>query len=41
MTEFETFLKKLETRDSLQQFAALAHSVSPGLYRVAAVHGVT
>lgn len=35
---FEDFLQKPETQAQLKQFAGLAKSVSPGLYRVDAVH---
>lgn len=35
---FEGFMKKPETQEQLKQFAALAKTVSPGLYKVNAVH---
>ncbi|RWR28770.1 antibiotic biosynthesis monooxygenase [Sinirhodobacter populi] len=34
---FEGFMKKPETQDQLKQFAGLAKSVAPSLYRVDAV----
>ncbi|SOB89326.1 antibiotic biosynthesis monooxygenase family protein [Thalassospira xiamenensis] len=36
--DFETFMQKPETQASLKQFAAIAQSVSPGLYHVDQVH---
>ncbi|CCJ07811.1 antibiotic biosynthesis monooxygenase [Methylocystis sp. SC2] len=35
---FEDFMKKPETQQKLKQFAALVKTVSPGLYKVNAVH---
>ncbi len=35
---FETFMKKPETQAQLRQFARLAKSVAPSLYKVNAVH---
>lgn len=35
---FETFMKKPETQEQLKQFAGLAKSVAPSLYKVNAVH---
>ncbi|MFC6486600.1 antibiotic biosynthesis monooxygenase family protein [Nitratireductor sp. GCM10026969] len=34
---FESFMKKPETQDQLKQFAGLAKSVAPNLYRVNSV----
>jgi len=38
VADFEALMKKRETQTQLKQFAALANSVSPGLYRFDAVH---
>lgn len=35
---FESFMKKPETQEQLKQFAGLAKSVAPSLYRVNTVH---
>jgi quinol monooxygenase YgiN len=35
---FEGFMKKPETQEQLKRFAAVAKTVSPGLYKVNAVH---
>lgn len=35
---FEGFMRQPETQERLQQFAGLAKSVAPGLYKVNAVH---
>ncbi len=36
--DFEAFMKKPETQAQLREFAGLAKSVAPSLYRVEAVH---
>lgn len=36
--DFEGFMKKPQTQEQLKRFAALAKTVSPGLYKVNAVH---
>lgn len=38
--DFENFMKAPGTQEQLKRFAALAKSVSPGLYKVDAVHAV-
>lgn len=36
--DFEGFMRKPETQEQLKQFAGLAKSVAPSLYRVNSVH---
>lgn len=36
--QFDSFMKKPETQEQLKQFAGLAKTVSPSLYRVNSVH---
>ncbi|MGF1570523.1 MAG: antibiotic biosynthesis monooxygenase family protein [Nodosilinea sp.] len=35
---FDGFMKKPETQEQLKQFASIAKSVAPSLYKVSAVH---